>query len=87
MLTAADSGRRPLLDAIAYYEAEVRDYGFAAVRSSLRMQQQSLTTGTLPTLATRSWFRLCRALPPVRRLTFAHGWDRLSSPRPWEQEA
>lgn len=84
-LTAADRCRRPLLDAIAYYEREMRDYGFAAVASSLRMQQQSLTTGTLSTIAARSWFRLCRALSPVRRLTFAHGWEQLSSPRPWEQ--
>lgn len=85
LLTAADRGRLPLLDAIAHYEQEMREYGFAAVRASVHMQRQALSTGTLPTLATRSWFRLCRALSPVRRLTFAHGWDQLAAPRPWEQ--
>ena len=66
-LVAADRGERPLLDAIHDYEAGMIDYGFKAVRNSLRAMEQTTTDNVLGRLASRAAFRAIDRLPPVKR--------------------
>lgn len=83
LISAARSGL-PLLRAIAGYEAEMRGYGFAAVRSALKNLQQGLASNPWTVAGMRNWFRLCSAVPPVKRLSFGDNWAKDSRPRPWE---
>jgi hypothetical protein len=78
------TGGRELLTAIGDYEEEMRDYGYAAIRGVLATRDQMLSTGPLGTFATRSWFRLCRAVPALRRRSF-DGWAASAAPREWER--
>lgn len=32
----------------------------------------------------RAWFRLCRAVPAVKRAGFSNSWAKDARPRPWE---
>jgi len=82
-LSLVACGDRGLLDAVGTYETEMRDYGYAAVRAALALEDRSLATGALASLLARSWFRLCQALPALRRRTFG-GWDTAAAPRSWE---
>jgi 2-polyprenyl-6-methoxyphenol hydroxylase-like FAD-dependent oxidoreductase len=66
-LVAADRGERPLLDAIHDYEAGMIDYGFKAVRNSLRAMEQTTTDNALGRIASRAAFRAIDRLPPVKR--------------------
>jgi 2-polyprenyl-6-methoxyphenol hydroxylase-like FAD-dependent oxidoreductase len=85
LLPAVDRGERDLRDAVAEYEVEMRDYGAAAVRYALEQAEQLLSTGAAATLATRTFFRLCAAVPPLRRRAFASGWTGPATPRAWER--
>ncbi|MFF5292367.1 FAD-dependent oxidoreductase [Paractinoplanes globisporus] len=62
--TAADPAA--LISAIHDYEAEMLDYGFTAVRRSLRNARQSATSSPLARAAFRTTLRLTAALPPAR---------------------
>jgi 2-polyprenyl-6-methoxyphenol hydroxylase-like FAD-dependent oxidoreductase len=84
-LTAADRGGRQLLDAVAAYEAEMRQHGYAAVRAALHTRDRMLAHDRFGAFAMRTWFRLCRVSRALRRRTFQHGGDDPSAPRPWEQ--
>jgi 2-polyprenyl-6-methoxyphenol hydroxylase-like FAD-dependent oxidoreductase len=84
-LTAVARGQQPLLPALAEYEADMRDYGFAAVRSSLTMLRQGLTANAFAVAGMRMWFRLSATVPAIRRLGFRDTWARDARPRPWEQ--
>jgi 2-polyprenyl-6-methoxyphenol hydroxylase-like FAD-dependent oxidoreductase len=86
LLAAVDRGERDLLGAVAAYEAEMRDYGAAAVRYSLGQRDRVLSTGAPSTAAARAFFRLCAAVPPVRRRAFAAGWSAPAAPRVWERD-
>ena len=66
-LTAADRGQAPLLSAIREYEAEMLDYGFAAVRLSLRNARQATSGGRAGRGAVRTALRVAKAIPPVKR--------------------
>ena len=66
-LTAADRGQAPLLSAIREYEAEMLDYGFAAVRLSLRNARQATSGGRAGRGAVRTALRVANAIPPVKR--------------------
>lgn len=86
-LAAAAAGRIGVPEAIAGYEEEMRDYGRAAVRSALATLQQGLSTGTWHRVGTRAFFRVCRAVPPLRRAAFRDTWAASARPRAWEQGA
>src|SRR5215831_1251863 len=66
-LTAADRGQAPLLSAIHEYEAEMLDYGFAAVKLSLRNARQATSGGRATRGAVRTALRMANAIPPVKR--------------------
>jgi hypothetical protein len=56
------------LDAIHEYEAGMLDYGFRAVRNSLKAMHQTVTD-SLPTLMlSRVMLRAIDALPPIKRI-------------------
>jgi 2-polyprenyl-6-methoxyphenol hydroxylase-like FAD-dependent oxidoreductase len=85
LLPAVDRGERALLDAVAEYEADMRDYGTAAVRYAVEQAGQLLTGGATATAAARTFFRLCAAVPPLRRRAFARGWSAPAAARAWER--
>lgn len=85
LLTAVDRGQRTLLEAIGQYEQHMREHGYAAIDQALATRDQMTNTNTLATLSTRTWFRLCRALPALRRRTFTTRSDSVR-PQPWERE-
>jgi 2-polyprenyl-6-methoxyphenol hydroxylase-like FAD-dependent oxidoreductase len=70
-LIAADRGERPLLDAIHTYESGMLDYGFAAVRTSMRAAQQFVAPGRAGRIMTNTVFRTFSAIPPLKRMAFA----------------
>lgn len=65
-LIAAHAGRTPLLDAIRTYETTMRDYGFAAVRSSYKAAQQAMVDNPLALAMTKAMFRTVNAIPPAK---------------------
>jgi 2-polyprenyl-6-methoxyphenol hydroxylase-like FAD-dependent oxidoreductase len=67
-LVAAHRGQRDLLEAIHDYEAGMRDYGFRAVRNSLKAMHQTVSDSRLALLFSRLTMRAVDALPPVKRL-------------------
>ena len=85
-LASVAEGRAELVPAVAAYEAEMRDHGYAAVREALEVRDQLTAHGVLPTLATRTWFRLCRRSEVLRRRTFGPGSRPLHAARGWERE-
>lgn len=66
-LTAAARGEEQLVAAIAAYEAEMREYGFAAVRDSLRAMEQAVSENGVARTLTRTAFRTINAVPPLKR--------------------
>ncbi|HEY3687918.1 MAG TPA: NAD(P)/FAD-dependent oxidoreductase [Streptosporangiaceae bacterium] len=72
LLNEVAAGRRDLHDAVAAYEDRMRDYGFAAVRLSLRNAQQSATGTPLSRHAFRTFLRTANAIPPIKRHLFAN---------------
>jgi salicylate hydroxylase len=66
-LVAAQRGEQPLRDAIGGYEAQMRDYGFKAVRNSLGAMQQTTGQGPVALALSRTMFRLVDRLPPLKR--------------------
>ena len=57
---------RPLLPALAGYEREMLDYGFAAVRQSLRNAERAAGSTRLGRAGFRGVLRLTAAVPPIR---------------------
>ena len=69
-LIAADKGAIPLLEAINAYETGMTDYGFAAVRTSLRAAQQFVSPGRVGRIMAKTVFRTFSAIPPLKRIAF-----------------
>ncbi len=69
-LVAAQRGKRELLPAIQDYETAMRDYGFAAVRSSLLAQEQAVADNPAGLCFTKAMFRALNTLPPLKRRVF-----------------
>jgi 2-polyprenyl-6-methoxyphenol hydroxylase-like FAD-dependent oxidoreductase len=69
-LTAASRGERRLLDAIHGYETEMLDYGFRAVRSSLRAMEQAIPQNGIRLFVSRALFRIVDRLPRLKRWMF-----------------
>ncbi|MFF3440041.1 FAD-dependent oxidoreductase [Streptosporangium sp. NPDC002721] len=57
--------------AIAAYEAEMREYGFAAVRDSLRAARRFVDENPVARAGFRTFLRTARHLPPLRRKAFS----------------
>jgi 2-polyprenyl-6-methoxyphenol hydroxylase-like FAD-dependent oxidoreductase len=57
-LASVDRGERGLLAALADYEREMIDYGFAAVRASLAQMKRLHATSPVTRFATKTFFRL-----------------------------
>jgi 2-polyprenyl-6-methoxyphenol hydroxylase-like FAD-dependent oxidoreductase len=74
-LTEVQQGASALLPALQAYEAEMRAYGYGAVRAALGYTQQAVTTKRMERLGSRTWFRLCRAIPPLKR-AFEDQWTK-----------
>jgi 2-polyprenyl-6-methoxyphenol hydroxylase-like FAD-dependent oxidoreductase len=85
LLPAVDRGERELLAAVGEYESEMREYGSAAVRYSLEQKDQALAAGAA-TAGARAFFRLCAAVPALRRRVFAQAWMGPAAPREWERQ-
>ena len=67
-LVAAHSGERDLVDAIHDYEAGMLDYGFRAVRNSLKAMHQTVTDSLPALMLSRLTLRTINALPPVKQI-------------------
>lgn len=70
-LIAAERGERPLLDGIHEYEAEMIDYGFAAVKASLKTAQMAVGDSRAARIMAKTVFRTFNALPALKRKVFA----------------
>ncbi len=71
-LTAASQGRESLIDAVASYEAEMRDYGFEAVRKSLEQMDANAVihkpiAGRVALAGIRTGMRIANRLPAIKR--------------------
>lgn len=61
------AGRSALLPALQDYERRMLDYGFAAVKQSLRNARQAGSGSRLGRAAFRTMMRVTGAVPPLRR--------------------
>jgi 2-polyprenyl-6-methoxyphenol hydroxylase-like FAD-dependent oxidoreductase len=71
-LVAAAEGETPIEAAIHDYESQMRDYGFAAVRSSLQALEQAVGDKGIGFRCAKLFFRTANAAPPLKRLAFAN---------------
>jgi salicylate hydroxylase len=69
-LTAVHRGEARLLPAVGGYEQEMLDYGFAAVRRSLRNARMAASANPIGRLAFRAVLRTASAVPPLKRAMF-----------------
>ena len=67
-LVAAHHGDCDLVEAIHDYEAGMLDYGFRAVRNSLKAMHQTVTDSLSALVLSRLTLRAINALPPVKRI-------------------
>jgi 2-polyprenyl-6-methoxyphenol hydroxylase-like FAD-dependent oxidoreductase len=70
-LIAAARGEQPLLEAIHDYETQMIDYGFGAVRLSLRTAEQTISNNWLGRSIFKAMLKLFAAVPPLKRKVFA----------------
>ena len=66
-LTEVEAGQVALLPAVHDYERQMLDYGFAAVRQSLRNARQAGSANRLARVAFRTTLRTVNAVPALRR--------------------
>ncbi len=67
-LVSAHCGERDLVEAIRDYEAGMLDYGFRAVRNSLKAMHQTVTDSLPALMLSRFTMRAINALPPVKQI-------------------
>jgi 2-polyprenyl-6-methoxyphenol hydroxylase-like FAD-dependent oxidoreductase len=70
-LIDAAAGRRDLIDAIRDYETQMIDYGFDAVRLSLRTAEQTISNNWLGRAMFKTALRIFALVPPLKRKVFA----------------
>jgi salicylate hydroxylase len=71
-LARAAAGERPPLDAIAEYENQMRQYGFAAVRASMaNLHRQQRTESPLILAGMKLTLRMINAFPALKRRALA----------------
>jgi 2-polyprenyl-6-methoxyphenol hydroxylase-like FAD-dependent oxidoreductase len=66
-LVAAHSGEHDIVAAIHDYETGMLDYGFRAVRNSLKAMRQTITDSAPSLMLSRLTLRAINALPPLKR--------------------
>jgi 2-polyprenyl-6-methoxyphenol hydroxylase-like FAD-dependent oxidoreductase len=71
-LKNAALGACTIEEAINDYERQMREYGFAAVRASLRALQQSIADKGIGFRLAKLFFRAVNVTPPLKRLVFAN---------------
>jgi salicylate hydroxylase len=71
-LVAAAEGETSIEAAIHDYEQQMRDYGFAAVRSSLQALKQAVGDKGMGFRCAKLFFRAANAAPPLKRLALAN---------------
>lgn len=74
-LVDVQRGASPLVSAIHSYETGMRKQGYRAVRSALRYTRLMSTNNRLERFGTRTWFRTCGVIPPLKRV-FEDQWTR-----------
>jgi hypothetical protein len=67
-LVTAHRGERDLIEAIRDYETGMREYGFRAVRNSLKAMHQTVTDSRPALMLSRLTMRIIDELPSVKRL-------------------
>lgn len=70
-LVAANSGERPVLDAIEAYEAAMVEYGFRAVRTSLHAMHQAINDNPARLAFSRTALRVFHRVPALKRFMYA----------------
>jgi 2-polyprenyl-6-methoxyphenol hydroxylase-like FAD-dependent oxidoreductase len=65
-LRDVDCGKSDLIPALADYEREMVNYGFRAVRESLRNMERFHAQGSLQRAVTKMFFRTIDAVPPLK---------------------
>ncbi|WP_433557930.1 FAD-dependent oxidoreductase [Pseudonocardia xinjiangensis] len=85
LLAAAARGERDTVSAIGAYESDMREYGTATVRYVLAQKEQALSRGVLATAGARGWFRLCAAVPALRRRSLGSSFAGPATARAWER--
>ena len=70
-LVDVHAGRTPLLDAVASYEREMIEHGFAAVRASQQEMRRLHDRSLLGRLATKTMFRAADRVRPLKALFHA----------------
>jgi salicylate hydroxylase len=71
-LATAAEGETSIEAAIHDYESQMRDYGFAAVRSSLQALEQAVGDKGIGFRCAKLFFRAANAAPPLKRMAFAN---------------
>ncbi len=69
-LVRADRGQSDLLEAIAAYEQDMRQYGFEAVQRSLQVSDAVASTSTVGRVAFRTVLNAANAVPPLGNVLF-----------------
>ena len=67
-LVSAHRGERGLVDAIHDYETAMLDYGFRAVRNSLKAMHQTVTDSLPALMVSRLTMCAINALSPLKRM-------------------
>ncbi|MFI6738789.1 FAD-dependent oxidoreductase [Nonomuraea sp. NPDC050451] len=70
LCAALTSGGDPV-DAIAGYEAQMREYGFGAVRDSLRAAEQFIGGSRVSRMGFKTFLRLVQRFPPLKAKVFS----------------
>jgi 2-polyprenyl-6-methoxyphenol hydroxylase-like FAD-dependent oxidoreductase len=75
MLAAAARGESDLLQAIHRYEADMIEYGFKAVRSSLQAAEMAHSDSAFARVTSNAMFRIVNAVPSLKARMFARSAD------------
>ena len=86
-LTAAHRGKRDLISAIAAYENGHAGVRAGGGRARGGRRRAGGVRWARRRVGVRTWFRLCAAIPALRRRAFADEWTAPAAPRPWELTA
>ena len=70
-LLAVARGRGDLIEALAAYERDMIEYGFAAVQTSLNDMKRFHGKGLLARTAVKSLYRAIDQIPPLKRALLA----------------
>lgn len=71
LLCQALTGDQPELAAIAAYEAQMREYGFAAVRDSLRAAEQFIGDNRMARIGFKTFLRTVQRFPALKSRVFS----------------